>query len=94
LVIGDGRQGYASEAPYDAIHVGAAAPEIPRQLIEQLAPGGRLIIPVGPEADTALETKQFLLCVDKREDGSVETTELMSVIYVPLTDKDHQLKRI
>ena len=94
LVIGDGRAGFASAGPYNAIHVGAAAPEIPPALVEQLAPGGRMIIPVGPEATkTALETDQHLLCVDKKADGTVETRKLMGVIYVPLTDKDHQLKR-
>ena len=94
LVIGDGRLGYPSAGPYNAIHVGAAAPEIPEALVSQLAVGGRMIIPVGPEATrSAVETDQFLLCVDKRDDGTVVTRKLMGVIYVPLTDKDHQLKR-
>jgi len=94
LVVGDGRLGFSSAGPYHAIHVGAAAPEIPPALVEQLAPGGRMIIPVGPEATrTAVETDQYLLCVDKKEDGRVETRKLMGVIYVPLTDKDHQLAR-
>lgn len=94
FVIGDGRLGFAPAGPYNAIHVGAAAAEIPPALVAQLAPGGRMIIPVGPEATrSALETDQVLLCVDKKEDGRVETQKLMGVIYVPLTDKDHQLNR-
>lgn len=46
---GDGRKGSPDNAPFNAIHVGAAAPETPTALLEQLAKGGRLIVPVGPE---------------------------------------------
>lgn len=49
IVEGDGRKGHIDHAPYDAIHVGAAAPTEPVELIKQLAKGGRLIVPVGPE---------------------------------------------
>ncbi len=47
VIVGDGTQGFAEAAPYDAIIVSAAAAEVPRALLEQLAEGGRMIIPVG-----------------------------------------------
>ena len=47
IISGDGRNGYPSEAPYDYIHVGAAAPTVPKPLIDQLKVGGKLFIPVG-----------------------------------------------
>ncbi|CAL8088225.1 unnamed protein product [Calicophoron daubneyi] len=88
LVTGDGRLGWPEDAPYDAIHVGAAAATIPDALLHQLKPGGRLICPEGPEGGD-----QWLVQVDRLRDGSFKKTALMGVIYVPLTDRSHQLRR-
>ncbi len=74
---GDGWEGWKSHAPYDAIIVTAAPPETPAALLEQLAEGGRLIIPVGPRSH------QELLTVTRRGDQFEE--ELIGhVIFVPL----------
>lgn len=81
----DGRLGWPENAPYDAIHVGAAAPEIPQPLIDQLKPGGRLVIPVG-------KSFQDLKVVDKKIDGSVSIQSKLSVRYVPLTSRAAQLQ--
>jgi protein-L-isoaspartate(D-aspartate) O-methyltransferase len=81
---GDGRQGYAPEAPYDAIHVGAAAPDTPYELIRQLKVGGRLVSPVGNGFD------QEMITYDKKADGTYEEQRHMNVLYVPLTDEKAQ----
>eukprot|EP01104_Vermistella_antarctica_P000532 TRINITY_DN1068_c0_g1_i2.p1 TRINITY_DN1068_c0_g1~~TRINITY_DN1068_c0_g1_i2.p1 ORF type:complete len:155 (+),score=19.99 TRINITY_DN1068_c0_g1_i2:396-860(+) len=77
VILGDGWKGEPKVGPFDAIHVGAAAASIPRPLMEQLKPGGRLIIPVGSQA-------QELLQIDRLEDGSFKETVVCGVRYVPL----------
>jgi len=77
--IGDGYAGWEEHAPFDAILVTAAAPEIPQPLIDQLKVGGRMIIPVGPVAQT-----QELVMVEKTRD-EVKTKNLLPVRFVPFT---------
>jgi len=86
FTVGDGRKGLISEAPFDAIHVGAASPEIPQDLVDQLKAGGRMIIPVGPENGA-----QRLIQVDKDENNHVTQKKITDVRFVPLTSKEHQL---
>jgi protein-L-isoaspartate(D-aspartate) O-methyltransferase len=76
----DGYYGWPERAPYDAIIVTAAAPSIPPPLVQQLKPGGRMVIPVGP----AFLTQQLVL-VEKRANGSVRTRSILPVAFVPLT---------
>ncbi|KAJ3764038.1 Pcmt1-prov protein [Lentinula raphanica] len=83
MITGDGRLGYPKNAPYNAIHVGAAAPDLPQALVDQLAPGGRIFIPIGTYV-------QNVYHIDKDETGKVTQTEVMGVRYVPLTDRESQ----
>lgn len=82
LRIGDGTNGWAEEAPFDAILVTAGAPYLPQCLIDQLAPGGRLVIPVGDRVD------QQLVMVRKNADGSIETQEADGCRFVRLIGKN------
>ena len=77
--VGDGYQGWAAEAPFDAIVVAAAAPRLPQALVDQLAPGGRMAIPLGGENEN-----QYLTLVTKRADGGVDLRRVLPVRFVPL----------
>jgi protein-L-isoaspartate(D-aspartate) O-methyltransferase len=77
---GDGYAGWPEHAPFDAIIVTAGAPGIPPALVDQLKPGGRMAIPIGP-----VWADQKLILVEKRPDGKIETRSLGSVRFVPLT---------
>ena len=80
LRVGNGWDGWPDEAPFDRIIVTAAAPSIPSVLLDQLAPGGRMVIPVGlPEA------VQSLMLAERTGEGNVTTERLLSVRFVPMT---------
>ena len=85
LQCGDGRKGFTPQAPYKAIHVGAAAPTIPDDLVAQLDKGGRMVLPVGTDY-------QCMCIVDKDKNGKVSVTKDLGVNYVPLTSAEQQLK--
>jgi protein-L-isoaspartate(D-aspartate) O-methyltransferase len=75
---GDGYAGWPEHAPYDVIILAAAAPRIPQALVDQLATGGRLILPVG-------DVEQQLIVIEKRRDGSTRQIRVTPVRFVPMT---------
>ena len=75
---GDGYQGWPEHAPFDGVIVTAAPDHVPRPLVEQLAPGGRMILPLG-------DVSQRLVLITKDADGTVEQSELLPVRFVPMT---------
>ena len=77
VLVGDGTLGWRPFAPYDAILVAAASPEIPAPLVEQLAPGGRMVIPLGDRAGQALTVVQ-------RQGDEFRTSTVGDVRFVPL----------
>ena len=79
IISGDGSKGYAEKAPYDRVVVTAAAPRVPQPLVDQLKPGGVMLIPVG-----SVSLFQNLLKITK-EDGQIKQKNLCGVAFVPLT---------
>lgn len=81
--IGDGYKGWPEQAPFDAILVTAAPQEVPQALIDQLAVGGRLVVPVGPQG-----VNQTLKVLVKDADGEVSSREVLPVGFVPMVPGD------
>ena len=77
---GDGYKGWPEHAPFDSIMVTAGAGEVPPPLVQQLKPGGRLVIPVGPA-----HSIQYLTVIEKQADGSTRSRQVAPVRFVPFT---------
>jgi protein-L-isoaspartate(D-aspartate) O-methyltransferase len=77
--IGDGYKGWPEKGPFDGIVVTAAAPSVPPALVDQLKPGARMVIPVGPEGGM-----QYLQVLTRRADGGVDERRVLPVRFVPL----------
>ena len=80
ITVRDGSKGYPEKAPYDRVLVTAAAPDVPKPLIDQLKQGGTMIIPVG-----SVSMFQTLIRVSKGTDGKIKEENLGGVAFVPLT---------
>ena len=78
--VADGYYGWSEHAPYDGIIVTAASSHVPPPLVQQLKPGGRMVIPVGTSFLT-----QHLMVVEKARDGTITTRQVLPVRFVPLT---------
>jgi protein-L-isoaspartate(D-aspartate) O-methyltransferase len=78
--VADGYYGWSEAAPFDGIVVTAAAGQIPAPLVEQLEPGGKMIIPIGTPFSA-----QMLMLIEKQEDGSITTRQILPVQFVPFT---------
>ncbi len=76
----DGHAGWPEASPFDAIVVTAAAARVPAALVDQLRPGGRMVIPVGEQGRS-----QALTLVEKADDGGVSQRVILSVMFVPMT---------
>ena len=83
IVEGDGTRGCPEEAPFDAILAAASGSHVPRPLVEQLAPGGRIVMPIGDPGGV-----QELVKVTKQEDGILREENLGGVRFVPLIGEE------
>ncbi len=83
--IGDGYEGWPEEAPFDRIIVTCAPENIPQALLDQLAPGGRMVIPVGGQYET-----QYMVEVTKDKKGRISQKEHYPVRFVPMTGKSEE----
>ena len=83
LKTGDGYYGWQEHAPYDAVLVAAAPPDVPERLIQQLKPGGRMVIPVGGSEQNLLLIRKGRQ-TDESSGLSLETTEIIPVRFVPM----------
>jgi protein-L-isoaspartate(D-aspartate) O-methyltransferase len=83
--IGNGYEGWPEVAPFDKIIVTCAPDQIPQSLLDQLSPGGRMIIPVGGQRET-----QYLVEVNKDRSGRITKKEHYPVRFVPMTGKSKQ----
>jgi protein-L-isoaspartate(D-aspartate) O-methyltransferase len=83
VICADGTLGWQSAAPYDAVAVAAAAPRVPRCLVEQLAEGGRLVIPVGDGAGQTLTRMRMA-------GGRVESVRMVECTFVPLVGEQQE----
>jgi protein-L-isoaspartate(D-aspartate) O-methyltransferase len=80
--IGDGYAGWPEHAPFDGIMVTCGAERVPPPLLEQLKPGGRMVIPVGPNL-----IAQDLLLIEKDDQGAITESRIMGVRFVPMTGR-------
>ena len=83
--IGNGYKGWPEQAPFNVIMVTGAVEAIPIALLEQLAPGGRMVLPVGKHRYT-----QDLMLLHKDQDGDVHTSSLLPVTFIPLEGQDQE----
>jgi len=87
LRVADGWDGWPGEAPFDRILVTAAPPEVPPRLVEQLRPGGRMVVPVGEAGEV-----QRLTVVEKGAGGAATSREVLPVRFVPLLRGEPRLQ--